>query len=101
MYGAYWCPHCCEQKLLFGAEAVEQELPYTECDLKGKDAKPDICQQEFAAIQQQTGKRAGFPTWKINGKYLLGPQELKSLAQASNYQGPQDFKNQFANCKPL
>ncbi len=101
MYGAYWCPHCCEQKLLFGPAAVNQDLPYTECDPKGKNPQPETCQQELGAAAQQTGKKAGFPTWKVNGKYLLGPQELKTLAQASNYQGPQNFKNIPAQCKPL
>lgn len=99
MYAAYWCPHCCEQKLMFGKEAVNQELPYTECDPKGKDPQADVCQQEFAAAEKQTGQQAGFPTWKVNDKYLVGPQELKTLAAASNYQGPQDFKNAFARCE--
>lgn len=99
MYGAYWCPHCCEQKLLFGRAAVQASIPYTECDPKGKDAKPEVCQQEFAQAEAQTQKPPGFPTWKINGKYLLGPQKLQTLAEASNYKGPQDFKNTPARCE--
>jgi uncharacterized membrane protein len=99
MYAAYWCPHCCEQKLMFGREAVNDALPYVECDPKGKNPQTEICEQEFANVEKQTGQRAGFPTWKINGKYLVGPQELKTLAQAANYQGLQDFKNAFARCE--
>ena len=30
MYGAFWCSHCYEQKLTFGAEAMK-EFPYVEC----------------------------------------------------------------------
>ena len=30
MYGAFWCSHCLDQKLLFGSEAVK-EMPYIEC----------------------------------------------------------------------
>ncbi len=99
MYGAYWCPHCCEQKLLFGRAAVKASLPYTECDTKGPNAKPELCQAEFAQAEAQTKQRAGFPTWKINGKYLLGPQKLQTLAEASGYKGPQDFKNAAARCE--
>lgn len=30
MYGAFWCSHCQEQKVSFGAEA-QKDLPYVEC----------------------------------------------------------------------
>src|SRR5579864_5675304 len=33
MYGLYWCPHCLEQKEMFG-EAFHY-VPYTECAIKG------------------------------------------------------------------
>ena len=29
-YGAFWCSHCFEQKVAFGAAAAK-ELPYVEC----------------------------------------------------------------------
>jgi hypothetical protein len=31
MYGAFWCSHCFEQKVLFGAEAVREGFGYVEC----------------------------------------------------------------------
>jgi hypothetical protein len=31
-YGAYWCPHCNNQKLAFGSRA-SKKLPYVECAL--------------------------------------------------------------------
>ncbi len=33
MYGLYWCPHCIEQKEMFGR--AFQYVPYTECAIKG------------------------------------------------------------------
>lgn len=100
MYGAYTCSHCCAQKVLFGQEAVASELPYVECAPGGKNPQTEVCQKELDESAKQAGGRAGFPTWKVNGKYLTGEQPLASLAQASNYKGPQDFKNQRAECTP-
>jgi uncharacterized membrane protein/glutaredoxin len=83
MYGAYWCPHCHEQKNLFGQQAVAQ-MPYVECDPGGANAKPEICQSEGVK---------GYPTWKVNGQTVSGVQTLQQLADMSGYQGPRDFKN--------
>lgn len=33
MYGAYWCPHCQEEKEKFGASF--EYVPYVECGIKG------------------------------------------------------------------
>ena len=33
MYGLYWCPHCIEQKEMFGA--AFHYVPYVECAIKG------------------------------------------------------------------
>lgn len=33
MYGLYWCPHCADQKEMFGASF--RYIPYTECAVKG------------------------------------------------------------------
>lgn len=83
MYGAFWCPHCHDQKQLFGQEAVAQ-LNYIECDPKGKNPRPDLC---------QAAKIQGFPTWEIKGKFYQGTQSLKQLADVSGYQGDRNFKN--------
>jgi uncharacterized membrane protein len=98
MYGSYRCPHCCDQKAKFGAEAVAT-MPYTECSAGGKDAKPEVCEAELAKASEQTKQPGGFPTWNVNGKYLAGTVPLQDLATASNYQGPQDFKNAAARCE--
>jgi uncharacterized membrane protein len=83
MYGAYWCPHCHDQKQLFGQQAFAK-ISYIECDPNGPDAKPDLC--KAAKIQ-------GFPTWKIKSQSLSGTQPLTQLAKVSAYTGPQTFKN--------
>lgn len=68
MYGAAWCPHCQEQKKLFG-EAFKN-LSYVEC--------PENPQRCIAAGIE------GYPTWVMpNGEKLIGEQKLESLAAAS------------------
>jgi uncharacterized membrane protein/glutaredoxin len=83
MYGAYWCPHCHDQKQLFGKEAFSN-ITYIECDPSGKNAQPDLC---------KAAKIESYPTWEINGKLYSGTQPLEQLATASGYKGPQNFKN--------
>ena len=65
-YGAYWCPHCVDQKDLFG-EAVEF-APYVEC-----------------TVEQQACVDAGveaFPTWIFaDGTVVMGGQSLEKLAE--------------------
>lgn len=81
-YGAFWCPHCYEQKQLFGKEAFA-EINYLECDPQGKNPQREACLA--AGIQS-------FPTWEIDGKFYPGTKTLEELAKLSNYQGNKDFK---------
>ena len=81
MYGAYWCPHCQDQKKLFGTEGA-QAIPYIECDAGGKNAQPEKCRG--AGID-------GFPTWIIGEQVLSGTQSLEELAEASGYGGSRAF----------
>lgn len=83
MYGAYWCSHCYEEKLVFGQPAVA-DLPYIECAPDGKNSQTAAC--------KEAGVRA-FPTWIVNGKTYEGTQTPQQLAEYSNYQGPKTFKN--------
>ena len=82
-YGAYWCPHCHEQKELFGNEAASI-LDYIECDPKGKNSRTQLC---------EAAKIKGFPSWIINGNLYEGTQTLEKLAQVSGYTGPRNFQN--------
>ncbi len=82
-YGAYWCPHCQDQKQLFGQEAFAM-IDYIECDSNGKNARPQLCRD--AGI-------TGYPTWEIKGQLYSGTLSLEKLADLSGYQGRRDFKN--------
>ncbi|GFE68452.1 vitamin K epoxide reductase family protein [Chroococcus sp. FPU101] len=86
-YGAFWCPHCYEQKQLFGKEAFKS-LNYVECDPQGNNPQTQVCRD--AGIK-------GFPTWEIKGQMISGTQTLDKLAELSGYTGPKDFKYQLPN----
>jgi uncharacterized membrane protein/glutaredoxin len=61
MYGAFWCPHCKDQKELFGRQAFNK-IDYVECDPAGENPRTQMCID--AGIQR-------YPTWEVNGKKLL------------------------------
>jgi uncharacterized membrane protein len=82
MYGAFWCPHCFEQKQLFGKEASKQ-MPYIECAPEGVNPQTDACVAK---------KIKSFPTWEIKGQIYTGAQELNRLAKLSDYTGNSQFK---------
>ncbi len=63
-YGAFWCPHCKEQKQLFGKSAGN--LPYVECSTPDGQNQQQICKD--AGIQ-------GYPTWVFED----GERETKTL----------------------
>lgn len=81
MYSAYWCPHCHEQKELFGQEATKV-LPSVECDPNGINPQADLCQSKQVR---------GYPTWEIAGQFYSGRQTLEDLANYSGYQGDRNF----------
>ncbi len=85
MYGGYQCPHCHDQKQLFGREAL-RELNYIECDPRGPNAQTELC--------QEVGIK-GYPTWEIEGKFYPGTRSLEELADLSGYQGSRNFQNSF------
>jgi uncharacterized membrane protein/glutaredoxin len=80
-YGASWCPHCQEQKRLFGASAVR--LPYIECSPAGPNA-PQAPSCARAGIQS-------YPTWIIGGQTIAG--EVLTLAQLAVAAGFPDAAN--------
>ncbi len=77
MYSAYWCPHCHDQKEIFGKEAAS-ELIVIECAIDGQNSQSDLCKKKGIT---------GFPTWEINGKLESGVQSLEDLANISKYKG--------------
>jgi uncharacterized membrane protein/glutaredoxin len=77
MYSAYWCPHCHEQKELFGREATAK-LKVIECAPDGRNSQKALCDSK---------KIEGFPTWEINGKLDVGVKPLAKIAQLSGFRG--------------
>jgi glutaredoxin len=67
MYGTEWCPHCKNQKELFGSAFAD--IMYVNCE-----ANPSAC--NAAGVQ-------GFPTWVINGQRYSGTRQLAELAEYS------------------
>lgn len=84
MYGAWWCPHCHDQKQIFGAEAAEI-VPYVECAEDGVNPQVSLCRSK--------AQITGFPTWEIDGEFYPGAQRLQRLAELSGYIGPTDFRH--------
>ena len=75
MYSAYWCPHCNEQKEMFGQEAVS-ELKIVECAEDGINNQSDLCKQK--GIE-------GYPSWEINNQIESGIKSLEELSRRSNF----------------
>ncbi len=71
-YGAFWCPHCKDQKKLFGNSA--KLLPYTECSAPDGKTQLQVCVDKN--IQ-------GYPTWIfVDGtrkNEILTPASLAEL----------------------
>ena len=77
-YGAYWCPHCNEQKEMFGASATR--LPYVECSPLGpKQPQDPICRSANIRV---------YPTWFINGRRHEGVLTPGELAHHSGFKEP-------------
>lgn len=73
MYGASWCPHCENNKRLFGNSW--NYVNYVECAV-----------EDQPQVQTQACSDAGisgYPTWLINNEKYPGEQSLERLAQLS------------------
>src|ERR1700675_3196938 len=69
MYGAYWCPHCVDQKEMF--ESSFQYVPYVECGVPGSRDEAPVCKD--AGIKH-------FPTWQFaDGERQEGALPLPAL----------------------
>jgi hypothetical protein len=71
MYGAWWCPHCADQKEMF-AESFHY-VNYVECSPLGQRTQTDVCKQ--AEIKT-------YPTWQFaDGSRVSGTQPLAELSK--------------------
>lgn len=70
MYGAYWCPHCAEQKEEFGESF--RYVNYVECAIKDSREMAPAC--KAAGVQH-------FPTWQFGaGPLVEGKFPLEELS---------------------
>jgi hypothetical protein len=71
MYGAYWCPHCLNQKEAFG-DAWDY-VNYVECSLPNRAGSTQVCTD--AGIES-------YPTWEFaDGSRQSGEVPLTTLAE--------------------
>lgn len=69
-YGAFWCPHCRNQKAMFGKSA--DLLPYVECSTPDGQGRTKECTDK---------KIEGYPTWEFaDGSRQNGEVSLADLA---------------------
>lgn len=78
-YGTFWCPHCQNQKALFGKSA--KRLPYIECSTPDGRGQTAVCKDK---------KIDSYPTWEFkDGSLLNGEIPLKELAGKTGCSLPQ------------
>lgn len=79
-YGAYWCPHCQEQKGLFGS--AMEDVHYVECALPGGSGAGQTKACDDAEIQS-------YPTWEFaDGSRETGVLPLSQLASKTGCELP-------------
>jgi thiol-disulfide isomerase/thioredoxin len=70
-YGAFWCPHCQNQKAMFGKSA--KLLPYVECSTPDGRSQLKVCNDKNIT---------SYPTWAFaDGSRLSGEIPLSQLAE--------------------
>jgi hypothetical protein len=78
-YGAFWCPHCQNQKSMFGSS--KKYLPYIECSTPDGNNQIQLCNNENIKV---------YPTWKFHdGTVGEGELSLQELSEKSGCQLPQ------------
>ncbi len=83
-YGTFWCPHCREQKAMFGSSA--KLLPYVECSTPDGQGQTAVCSEKGIK---------SYPTWIFaNGETLSGTQEFEALASSTGCALPQEVLTQ-------
>lgn len=77
-YGAFWCPHCKDQKNLFGKSS--KYLPYIECSTPDGNNQLAVCSEKDIE---------SYPTWIFaNGSIEKSKLTLEKLAEKTNCQLP-------------
>jgi len=82
-YGAFWCPHCQEQKKEFGKSA--KLLPYVECSTADGRGQLPVCIEK---------KVETYPTWYFkDGSIKTGTLSLSDLSEFTGCPLVADTKN--------
>lgn len=78
-YGAFWCPHCQNQKALFGKSA--KLLPYVECSTPDGRSQLDVCKEKGVST---------YPTWLFaDQSTTTGETSLETLSEKTGCGLPQ------------
>jgi len=78
-YGAFWCPHCQNQKAMFGKSV--QFLPYVECSTPDGNGQTQECKEK---------EIKGYPTWQYpDGSRESGEIPLSRLSEKTACPLPQ------------
>lgn len=73
-YGTFWCPHCQNQKALFGSS--KKYLPYTECSTPDSNGQLKVCKD---------ANITGYPTWQFaDNSRTEGEISLEALAEKTS-----------------
>jgi len=79
-YGAFWCPHCGDQKKAFGR--AEEFLPYVECSTPDGQGQTEVCIEK--GIES-------YPTWEFaDGSRVTGEQTMSFLAEKTGCELPSE-----------
>jgi len=77
-YGAFWCPHCQNQKALFGKSV--KHLEYVECSTPDGKGQQRVCKDKNIE---------GYPTWEFSdGSRQGGEMSLVQLSEKTGCQLP-------------
>jgi len=70
MYGLYWCPHCADQKAMFGK--AFRYVPYVECAIKDSHELAPACSAAGVKL---------FPSWQFgDNKPIEGVFPMQELS---------------------
>ncbi len=70
-YGAFWCPHCQNQKQIFNSSA--SYLPYIECSTPDANSQLQMCNDKHIE---------SYPTWEFaDGSRYSGEMSLEDLSK--------------------
>ncbi len=73
-YGAFWCPHCHDQKALFGRSV--KNLPYVECSTPDGQSQKQECTDKGVK---------SYPTWEFqDGSRRDGVLSLQDLSDITS-----------------